>query len=438
MVEDKPNARFEALCQAYLEDAILPEEAVELKQLLEANPSWVQQLLSDVKMACLVKETVRQTHEAEESSQDVIAEIAGASVRPLLPKKRRRPKAVRTRRPQRSMVFPAAVLMAACFVALVGVAMLVLSGIKPQVAETIARLEGGQGVWIERDGQLIGVVANEDLQSGDVVRTETGRAVIRYKNEVTVLSVFPHTRLSIADTEGGKKIDLASGKLMAEVAKQPEGHPMTLTSRHGAATVLGTRFVLDTNTQRMRLDVSEGRVRLHNGTRAVEVGAGYFAVASPTVALVATPLNPAVVAVQEPAAAQPAGRPQIVSFYLVDAISGQKIPSFDPLEEGAVIDLSKLPSKEINIVAVTEPRTVHYVRWTLSCDRHNVSKIPQAKEQFQPYSMAGDDFPYPEKKNGFKRWAPKPGQYKATATAYDGRNRSGSTRSLSFTIVDAP
>ena len=242
----------------------------------------------------------------------------------------------------------------------------------------------------------------------------------------------------MTETDGAKAIDLAGGKLMAEVAKQPENRPMKLHSQHGTATVLGTRFVLDADANRTRLDVTEGRVRLRNVKgESVEVAAGQFAVASSTVALAATPLNPTAAAVKPPASAN-SQAPQIVSFYLVDAPSGRRVAGFNPLEDGAVIDLSKLPSRQINIVAVTEPRTVNYVRWTLNSDRHNVSQVPQAKEQYEPYSMAGDDFPFPKKKNGFKSWTPKTGPYTATATAYDDRQRSGPTRSLSFTIVDGP
>ncbi|MDX1565871.1 MAG: FecR family protein, partial [Phycisphaeraceae bacterium] len=357
-----------------------------------------------------------------------------------LPRKRSRRIPPHRKKRAGSMVLPAAALLAACFVALVGVAMLVLKQIQPQAApESIAQLQGGSGVWIERDGKLIGVETTEDLVAGDVVRTESGRAVIRYHEEATVLSVFHNTRLSLMETDGGKTVDLAGGKLMAEVAKQPQNRPMKLYSQHGTATVLGTRFVLDADANRTRLDVTEGRVRLENTKgESVEVAAGHFAVASPSVALKSTPLNPTAVAARQEPSTKATKEPRIVSFYLVDAPSGRRVTGFDPLEDGAVIDLSRLPSRQINIVAVTEPRTVNYVRWTLNSDRHSVSQVPQAKEQYEPYSMAGDDFPFPEKKNGFKSWTPKPGSYTATATAYDGRQRSGPTRTLRFTITDGP
>ena len=145
MPDSTAQARFEVLCQAYLEDAISAEEATEFKALLSENPQWVERLVRDVKMNCLVRETLHEAHEVEQTDPDVIAQIAEAKqVAPLFPNQRSR--GIQRQRKKRagSMVLPAAVLLAACFVALVGVALLVLKQIQPQVAaEPIARLEGG-------------------------------------------------------------------------------------------------------------------------------------------------------------------------------------------------------------------------------------------------------------------------------------------------------
>ena len=73
-----------------------------------------------------------------------------------------------------------------------------------------------------------------------------------------------------------KTIALASGRLSAEVAKQPPGRRLTVRTPHAEALVVGTRFTLVVEAAGTRLDVDEGVVRLRDrgDDHAVEVAAG--------------------------------------------------------------------------------------------------------------------------------------------------------------------
>ena len=70
------------------------------------------------------------------------------------------------------------------------------------------------------------------------------------------------------------------GKLEATVARQRPFKPLLVRTPNAEARVLGTKFTLTTTTNRTRLDVSEGSVRLTRASdgAAVKVGAGQYAV----------------------------------------------------------------------------------------------------------------------------------------------------------------
>src|SRR5207249_3828992 len=60
-----------------------------------------------------------------------------------------------------------------------------------------------------------------------------------------------------------------------------------------------------------------------------------------------------------------AEQPGVVSFSLIDADSDQPVAAFDPIPEGASINLSQTPSRNLSIRANTEPATVGSVKFNL-------------------------------------------------------------------------
>lgn len=112
-----------------------------------------------------------------------------------------------------------------------------------------------------------------------------GRAVAVYPDG-TRLELAGGTRLrEIFDVgpERGKRAILERGTITVEAARQPEGRPLVVASPHAEARVVGTTFRLLVEEGTTRLEVRRGRVRLArlSDGQAVDVPAGFFAVAAP-------------------------------------------------------------------------------------------------------------------------------------------------------------
>ncbi|HWR53006.1 MAG TPA: Ig-like domain-containing protein [Bryobacteraceae bacterium] len=116
----------------------------------------------------------------------------------------------------------------------------------------------------------------------------------------------------------------------------------------------------------------------------------------------------------------------ITRFVLIDADTDQPVAGFDPLANGAVINLRLLPSRNLNVAAITEPATVGSVKFALNGSIFRT-------ETAAPYALAGDT------SGNYYPWNPAPGSYSLTAVPFSGANASGSPGaqfSVSFTVVD--
>ncbi|MFW6107097.1 MAG: DUF5060 domain-containing protein [bacterium] len=117
--------------------------------------------------------------------------------------------------------------------------------------------------------------------------------------------------------------------------------------------------------------------------------------------------------------------PSVVSFTLIDADANRPIPPYDPLRDGAVVDLGKLPTRNLNVRANTRPRTVGSVRFRLG---------PRIQtENSPPYALAGD------REGHYHAWTPSSGKHQLTATPYteaDGGGRKGQGLTVSFRVVE--
>ena len=131
--------------------------------------------------------------------------------------------------------------------------------------------------------------AGQVLGSGQGLATGAGRstAVVVFADGTRV-ELKPNTTVSEITAAAGKRIVLAQGALVADVAKQPAGQPLVFSTRHSESSVLGTRLALSC-AETTRLEVKEGQVR-HTRTedkRSVLVGAGQYSVAAKGVDLAA-------------------------------------------------------------------------------------------------------------------------------------------------------
>jgi hypothetical protein len=147
-----------------------------------------------------------------------------------------------------------------------------------KVMVAIAKIDQAAGATI------LDPTGNREARAGMVFGSGQGLegAVALRFTDGTRLELAPHTLVKeIVEDAAGKRIVLAAGSLAGDIAKQPAGKPLILTTPHAVAKVLGTALRLSVDARSTRLDVKEGKVQLKRSSdnKAVDVAAGYFAVA---------------------------------------------------------------------------------------------------------------------------------------------------------------
>ena len=113
------------------------------------------------------------------------------------------------------------------------------------------------------------------------------------------------------------------------------------------------------------------------------------------------------------------------SFTLIDAQSDQPVAGFDPIMQGATLELSALPTRQLNVRA--NIASTGSVRFTLNGEDVRT-------ENDAPYALAGDTA------GDYMDWTPEPGSYELTATPYSSENgggEAGAPQKLSFEVVEA-
>jgi tetratricopeptide (TPR) repeat protein len=134
---------------------------------------------------------------------------------------------------------------------------------------------------------LIEVSVQADWQSvqlgaalcvGDILRAgDIDRAAVRLDSGVAIqLGRGTTARIIEASTQGRTVLGLISG-IVRLLARQPRA--LEVETRFANAAVEGTEFVVQAESDRMRVAVLEGRVRVTNPLGAIAVGAGRAAVA---------------------------------------------------------------------------------------------------------------------------------------------------------------
>jgi len=142
-----------------------------------------------------------------------------------------------------------------------------------------------------------------------------------------------------------------------------------------------------------------------------------------TTTITMPPTNVVVTATYENA---PGGQ-SVVDFTLIDADTDLPIGGFDPLFDGATLNLTALPTRNLNVRANTFPATVGSVRFGLDGN-------PNFKtENASPYAMAGDSG------GDYGAWTPGVGSHVLAATPYTGGSgggTAGTPLSISFDVIE--
>lgn len=119
---------------------------------------------------------------------------------------------------------------------------------------------------------------------------------------------------------------------------------------------------------------------------------------------------------------------KIDSFSLIDADTDQVVGTFDPLPDGATINLAFMPSKALNIRA-----NVNGSAGSVVFDLDGQSGY--RTESTAPFALAGDT------SGDYNAWTPSLGNHSVTATPFSGSGGTGSAGTpltVSFSVVDDP
>jgi ferric-dicitrate binding protein FerR (iron transport regulator) len=156
-------------------------------------------------------------------------------------------------------------------------------GAVPDARERVV-ISAGTAVVV-RGGTTLALKIGDQVRAADVVRTSDASATVAFADGTHVM-LAAGSELAcqhLGGVDASKQLHLASGRVHADVAKQPLGHPLVISAPTATATVIGTAFDFSSTATAARLDVAHGRVRLvRSGDPAsVEVTAGEYAVAAP-------------------------------------------------------------------------------------------------------------------------------------------------------------
>lgn len=243
------DANWERMLR-YLDGTLPDEEVAGLSAALRADPALRREFADLLRQQLKLEELLAERHGATPETVD-----PEKIIRPEFLPATAEPAVVPLRSNRRHWLAAAAVLT----LSLVGAWFWSGTG-------AVAVIESASsGATVTRDGGDVPVAGGLEIRSGDVLTTGSGAvAVFTYEGEATRITLESGARLTVEHSFFGKRLDLADGSLVAEVAPQGVGRPMILTTPTAEARVLGTRFRLNASKGRSRLEVFEGRVRFES------------------------------------------------------------------------------------------------------------------------------------------------------------------------------
>jgi ferric-dicitrate binding protein FerR (iron transport regulator) len=289
--------RLSLLIETWRDGAITPDDAAALAAVIGAagdDGAWVReqlaaigliaQALDDADGTAMVA-SLRERMRAEANASRFVRSVGARQAQATRPSRRT---AARARGSRRTWPLAlAAGLLAA--VALGAFVMLQLRGaVAPRGVDLATLREVSGTVTWQHDGHALAGTVGMRLGQGDrLVLGQDAHVRWTYADGTELLSDDRAVLAFPGDGTAGKQLRLEDGTLRAEVAHQPEGHPLVIDSPMARCTVLGTRFTFSSTAERAEISVTQGRVRLLSGltTESVEVAAGFTATVAAGVAL---------------------------------------------------------------------------------------------------------------------------------------------------------
>jgi hypothetical protein len=125
----------------------------------------------------------------------------------------------------------------------------------------------------------------------------------------------------------------------------------------------------------------------------------------------------------------PTGTEAVTALALFSADTDATVPGFESLSSGALLNLGTLPTRNLNIRAVTNPATVGSVVFAYD------GNAAYRTENGAPYALAGDTA------GDYAAWTPAVGNHSVGATPYTaagGTGSAGAALLATFTVIDDP
>ena len=115
----------------------------------------------------------------------------------------------------------------------------------------------------------------------------------------------------------------------------------------------------------------------------------------------------------------------VTSLTLINAETGEPVAGFDPIPDGATLDLSALPTRRLSVRADTSPSRVGSVRFTLDGKSFRL-------ENNAPYALAGN------RGSTYYPWTPSLGSHTLSVTPYSasgGKGTAGTAKTVAFRVT---
>jgi hypothetical protein len=269
---NEPSSRVAELIELHLAGEASHAQAEELRQEIASQPELAQHLYRAAWMHGILKSSMGESVQAGLSAPSTAAIVAAPATKPgAAPQRRLRTSSCP---PARSTVFPRTsdtgrtswLAIAACLT-VVASALFFIGSPKqmPGVIGTLSDVDAGVTV-VSRGGAAGPASAGMPIYPGDVIRTpESGKATLQCvtedRREATTLVFHAGAEARLWQDQGAKRVNLTKGTLVCEVAMQPEGRPMVVTTPHAEVEVLGTRFRVAASEE-THLEVDQGSVRM--------------------------------------------------------------------------------------------------------------------------------------------------------------------------------
>jgi len=265
MSEVNETSELPSLLEALCNDELSSEQLERLQDLLRVDPAAQRTYLAYLDLHLGLKHVI-----ATESGRKTVIEGRQIDDSATFSTQRQRPSTARRAVVATLFVFATVIL--------------VVLSVKPrekpavqntQIAATLTEVSGQVNVY-QANGEVRSAKEGMDILSGERIETiEAGAlAVVTYADDTRLTLVNSSSVTFVMDKR--KSVALHQGIVSAQVAPQPTGQPMRLTTPGAKIEVLGTRFALAASTNRTELKVSEGRVRLtrESDGQVIEVARG--------------------------------------------------------------------------------------------------------------------------------------------------------------------